>query len=58
MGLFEKLAVKQDDLGPLCRDTKGLLQARHFVAHAVYQEDAVAEGQAALFILIPESARP
>jgi len=35
MGLFKELAVKRDDLGPLWWDTKGLLQARHFVAHAV-----------------------
>jgi hypothetical protein len=53
MGLFKELAVRRDDLGPLWWDTKGLLQARHFVAHAVYQEDAEAEGQAALFILSP-----
>ena len=29
MRLFEKLAEGRDDLRPLCRDTKGLLQARH-----------------------------
>jgi hypothetical protein len=53
MALFEKLTERRNDLGPLWRDTKGLLQARHFVAHSVYQEDAVAEGRAALFILNP-----
>jgi hypothetical protein len=55
MRLFEKLAEGRDDLRPLCRDTKGLLQARHFVAHSVYQQDAVAEGRAALFILHPRT---
>lgn len=55
MRLFEKLAEGQGDLGPLWRDTKGLLQARHFVAHSVYQEDAIAEGSAALFILHPRT---
>ena len=38
MALFTTLAGQRDDLGFLLRDTKGLLQARHFVAHAVFQE--------------------
>ena len=55
MRLFEKLAEGQGGLRPLCRDTKGLLQARHFVAHSVYQQHAVTEGRAALFILHPRT---
>jgi hypothetical protein len=53
--LFEKLAERQGDLRWLWRDTKGLLQARHFVAHSVYQQDAVVEDKAALFILHPRT---
>jgi hypothetical protein len=53
MRLFERLAEKRPDLAWLMRDTKGLLGARHFVAHAIAQQDAVAEGRAALFILHP-----
>ena len=55
MRLFEALARRRDDLGWLQRDTKGLLGARHFVAHAVFQEAALAEGKAAIFILSPRS---
>jgi hypothetical protein len=53
--LFESLAQRRGDLGWLQRDTRGLLGARHFVAHAVFQEDAVADGKAAIFILSPRS---
>jgi hypothetical protein len=53
MRLFECLAEEHAALAWLMNDTKGLLPARHFVAHAVAQEPAVAEGYAALFILHP-----
>jgi hypothetical protein len=55
MRLFGKLAGEQDNLRPLWHDTKGLLQARHFVAHSVYQDDAIAERRAALFFLHPRT---
>jgi hypothetical protein len=55
MGLFRTLAEQRDDLRFLQRDTEGLLRARHFVAHAVFQEDAVTDdGMPALFILSPK----
>jgi hypothetical protein len=54
MRQFERLVSQErPDLGWLMRDTVGLLGARHFVAHAVPQQDAVAEGHPALFILSP-----
>jgi hypothetical protein len=53
MRQFKRLAQERPDLGWLMRDTAGLLGARHFVAHAVPQQDAVAEGHPALFILSP-----
>ena len=53
MRQFERLVKKRPDLGWLMRDTVGLLEARHFVAHAVPQQDAVAEGYPALFVLSP-----
>jgi len=53
MRQFERLAQVRPGLGWLMRDTVGLLGARHFVAHAVPQQDAVAEGRPALFILSP-----
>jgi len=53
MRQFERLVQDRPDLGWLIRDTNGLLGARHFVAHAVPQEDAVAEGRPALFVLSP-----
>lgn len=52
MRQFERLVEQErPDLGWLMRDTAGLLGARHFVAHAVPQQDAVAEGHPALFVL-------
>jgi hypothetical protein len=54
MHRFGTLARKRDDLRWLKHDTQGLLQARHFVAHAVFQEDALAEGKAAIFVLSPK----
>ena len=53
MRQFERLAQERPELGWLVRDTAGLLGARHFVAHAVPQQDAVAESHPALFILSP-----
>jgi hypothetical protein len=54
MRQFERLVQQErPDLGWLMRDTAGLLGARHFVAHAVPQQDAVAEGRPALFVLSP-----
>jgi hypothetical protein len=53
MRQFERLALERPDLGWLMRDTAGLLGARHFVAHAVPEQDAVAEGRPALFVLSP-----
>lgn len=54
MRQFERLVSQErPDLGWLMRDTAGLLGARHFVAHAVPQQDAVAEGHPALFVLSP-----
>jgi hypothetical protein len=41
MRQFERLALERPDLGWLMRDTAGLLGARHFVAHAVPEQDAV-----------------
>lgn len=46
MRQFERLALERPDLG-------WLIGARHFVAHAVPQQDAVAEGRPALFVLSP-----
>ena len=53
MRQFERLALERPGLGWLMRDTAGLLGARHFVAHAVPQQDAVADGRPALFVLSP-----
>lgn len=54
MRQFERLVEQErPDLGWLMRDTAGLLGARHLVAHAVPQQDAVAEGHPALFVLSP-----
>jgi hypothetical protein len=53
MRQFEHLVQGRPDLGWLMRDTAGLLGARHFVAHAVPQQDAIAEGRPALFVLSP-----
>ena len=54
MRQFERLVSQErPDLGWLMRDTVGLLGARHFVADAVPQQDAVAEGHSALFVLSP-----
>jgi hypothetical protein len=53
MRQFERLAHERSDLGGLMRDTADLLGARHFVAHAVPQQDAAAEGHPALFVLSP-----
>lgn len=53
MRQFERLALERPSLGWLMRDTAGLLGARHFVAHAVPEQDAVAEGRPALFVLSP-----
>ncbi len=56
MRLFERLAEERPDLDWLMRDTKGLRQARNFVAHSVAQQPAVAGGLPALFILDPDGA--
>ena len=54
MRRFERLVEQErPDFGWLMRDTAGLLGARHFVAHAVPQQDAVAEGHTALFVMSP-----
>jgi hypothetical protein len=54
MRQFERLVQQErPDLDWLMRDTAGLLGARHFVAHAVLQQDAIAEGHPALFVLSP-----
>ena len=55
MRLFRRLAeLHQDrDLSWLLGQVELMLGARHFVAHSVAQEDAVAEGHPALFILQP-----
>ena len=53
MRQFERPVQERPDFGWLMRDTAGLLGARHFVAHAVPQQDAVAEGHPALFVLSP-----
>jgi len=58
MRQFERLARERPGLGWLMRDTAGLLGARHFIAHAVPQQDADAEGRPALFILPAARARP
>jgi hypothetical protein len=55
MRQFRKLADKRPDLRWLMEDTDGLLRARHFTAHSVAQQDAVAEGLPALFVLHPKS---
>jgi hypothetical protein len=55
MRLFERLAAQRPDLAWLQRDAAQLMRARHFIAHPVVQQDAVAEGSAALFILNPKS---
>src|SRR6266700_7963359 len=51
MRQFESLAQERPDLGWLMRETAGLLAARHFVSHAVPQQDAVAEGHTSVFVL-------
>jgi len=51
MRQFKRLAAKRPDLRWLMEDTNGLLGGRHMVAHAIAQQDAVAEGRAALFVL-------
>ena len=53
MILFERASEHRPDLVALMQDTRVLLQVRHFVAHSVAQEDAVAEGLPALFVLQP-----
>ncbi len=45
MRLFERLAEQRPGLAWLVNDTKSMLAARHFVAHAVAQQDAIAEGR-------------
>jgi hypothetical protein len=55
MRQFRQLAGKRPDLRWLMNDTAGLLGGRRFVAHAIAQEDAEAEGEAALFILRPRT---
>ena len=49
-----RLSEQRPELGWLMCDTEGLLNARHFVAHSVKQADAVADGEAALFIFNPK----
>jgi hypothetical protein len=53
MRLFERVAKQRPDLEWLMRDTKAMLGARHFVAHSVAQQDAIAEGRPALFVVQP-----
>jgi hypothetical protein len=55
MRLFGELAKERDSLRPLWSDTKGLLRARHFVAHSIYQGDAIAASKPALFVLHPRT---
>ena len=55
MRQFGRLAAHRSDLAWLQRDTAQLMRARHFIAHPVVQQDAVAEGDAALFIVNPRS---
>jgi hypothetical protein len=52
---FKCVAAERPDLAWLQQDTADLLRARHFIAHSVVQQDAVAEGQAAPFIVHPKS---
>jgi hypothetical protein len=55
MRQFKRLAEKRQYLDWPMRDTEGLLRARHFVAHSVTQQPAIAEGHAALFVLHPKT---
>lgn len=55
MGLFERLAKQRPDLAWLIRDTKSMFGARNFVAHSVAQQDAISDGEAALFVLDPRT---
>jgi hypothetical protein len=55
MHQFKALAKRRPALAWLMRDTTGLLRARHFVAHSIVQQDAIVEGQAALFVVHPRS---
>ena len=55
MGLFERLAKQRPDLAWLMNDTKLMFGARNFVAHSVAQQDAISDGEAALFILDPRT---
>jgi hypothetical protein len=55
MRLLRRLAERRQDrdLSWLLGQVEFMLGARHFVPHSVAQEDAVAEGRPALFILQP-----
>ena len=53
MRRFRHLAAERSDLRWLMDDTATMLEARHFVTHAVRQREAVAEERPALFILSP-----
>jgi hypothetical protein len=53
MRLFKDLAGERPEFRWLCGEVHIMLGARHFIAHSVVQEPAVAEGRPALFILQP-----
>lgn len=55
MRQFERLGGARPDLMPLQRDSAQLMRARHFMAHSVVQQDALAEDEAALFVVNPKS---
>ena len=53
MRLFERIAEQRPELGWLRREIRTMLGARHCVAPSVAQQDAVAAGRPALFVLQP-----
>jgi hypothetical protein len=53
MRLFKDLAGERPGFRGLYGEAHTMLGARHFIAHSVVQEPAVAEGRPALFILQP-----
>jgi len=53
MRLFERIAQQRPELRWLMREIRTMLGARHCVAPSVAQQDAVAAGRPALFVLQP-----
>lgn len=53
--LFKRLAKQCPEFAWFVEDAQGLLNARHFAAHSIAQQDAIAEGGPALFVLSPKS---